>query len=63
VEKDRLIIKSRTVPKAGLKTMAPDKFTTPEFGLNIEFLRGPDGKITDFTLGVGRAGGIEFVKK
>jgi hypothetical protein len=65
VEKDGLILKSRTVPKAALKPMAPDRFTTPEFGFNIEFLWEPnkaDG-IAGFKLGVGRAGGIEFVKE
>jgi hypothetical protein len=63
VDKDALVVKMRAMPKAALKAMAPDKFTTSEFGLNIEFLRGKGGKVTGFKLGVGRAGGIEFVKK
>jgi CubicO group peptidase (beta-lactamase class C family) len=65
VEKDGLILKMRTVPRAALKPMAPDKFTEPEFGANIEFLweaHRADG-IAGFKLGVGRAGGIEFVKE
>ena len=63
VEKDGLVLKMRTVPRAALKPMAPEKFTEPEFGANIEFLRGKGGRITGFKLGVGRAGGIEFIKK
>lgn len=63
VDKDALVVKMRAMPKAALKAMAPDKFTTSEFGLNIEFLRGKGGKVIGFKLGVGRAGGIEFVKK
>ena len=63
VEKDGLVLKMRTVPRAALKPMAPEKFTEPEFGANIEFLRGKGDRITGFKLGVGRAGGIEFVKK
>jgi CubicO group peptidase (beta-lactamase class C family) len=63
VDKDALVVKMRAMPKAALKAMAPDKFTTSEFGLNIEFLRGKGGRVTGFKLGVGRAGGIEFVKK
>jgi CubicO group peptidase (beta-lactamase class C family) len=63
VDKDTLVLKMRAIPKASLKAMAPDKFTEPEFGANIEFLRGKSGKVTGFKLGVGRAGGIEFVKK
>jgi CubicO group peptidase (beta-lactamase class C family) len=65
VEKDGLVLKMRTIPKTALKPMAPDKFTEPEFGLNIEFLwaaNRADG-IAGFKLGVGRAGGIEFVKE
>ena len=65
VEKDGLVLKMRTVPRAALKPMAPEKFTEPEFGANIEFLWEPnkaDG-IAGFKLGVGRAGGIEFVKE
>ena len=63
VEKDGLILKMRTVPKAVLKPMAPDKFTEPEFGANIDFVRGKGGKVTGFRLAVGRAAGIEFLKK
>jgi hypothetical protein len=43
--------------------MAPDKFSALEFGANIEFLRGRSGKVSGFKLGVGRAGGIEFVRR
>jgi hypothetical protein len=43
--------------------MAPDKFTLPGFGLNVEFVRGKGGKVSGFTVSVGRAAGIEFVKK
>ena len=63
IDENALVLKMRTIPKAALKAMAPDKFTSPEFGANIEFLRARSGKITGFRLGVGRAGGIEFVRK
>lgn len=62
LEKDMLVLKMRTIPGAALKAMAPDKFTGRALGANIEFVR--DGnKVMGFKLGVGRAGGIEFVKK
>ena len=63
VDKDKLVIKMRTVPGAPMKAMAPDKFTEPESGANIEFTRGRGGKVTGFKLDVGRAAGIEFIKK
>jgi hypothetical protein len=63
VAKDGLVLKTRTVPSANLKAMAPDKFTAPGFGLNIEFTRGPARKVQGFTVSIGRAAGIEFVKK
>jgi len=63
VDKDALVLKMRTVPKAGLKAMAPEKFVEQEFGANIEFVRGKGGRVTGFRLAVGRAAGIEFVKK
>jgi CubicO group peptidase (beta-lactamase class C family) len=62
VEKDGLALSARNIHKAPLKAMSPDKFTVPEFGLNIEFIWEPyraDG-IRGFKLGIGRAGGIEF---
>ena len=46
-----------------MKAMAPDKFIEPESGANIEFMRGKGGKVTGFKLAVGRAAGIEFIKK
>ena len=63
VEKDGLILRMRTVPRAPLKAMAPDKFQDSEFGATIEFVRSKSGTVTGFKLGVGRAAGIEFVKK
>jgi CubicO group peptidase (beta-lactamase class C family) len=63
VDKDKLVVKMRSIPKAGLKAMAPEKFVEQEFGATIEFLRGKGGKVTGFKLGVGRAAGIEFIKK
>ena len=63
VEMDGLVMKTRDVPRAELKAMAPDKFTMPGFGLNVEFMRGDGGKVMGFTVSVGRAGGIEFVKR
>jgi len=63
VDKDKLVLKMRAIPKADLKAMAPEKFVEQELGANIEFLRGKGGKVTGFRLAVGRAAGIEFVKK
>ena len=51
------------MPRAELKAMAPDKFTVPGYGLNMEFVRGRAGKVTGFTVSVGRAAGIDFAKK
>lgn len=62
VDKGALVLKARTVPRAEIKAMAPDKFTVPGYGLNIDFVRGKGGKITGFTVSVGRAAGIEFIK-
>jgi CubicO group peptidase (beta-lactamase class C family) len=62
VDKGALVLKTRAVPRAELKAMAPDKFTVPGYGLNAEFARGGDGKVTGFTVSVGRAAGIEFIK-
>ncbi|MCJ7486751.1 MAG: beta-lactamase family protein [Candidatus Aminicenantes bacterium] len=63
VAKDTLVVKSRTIPEAPLKAMAPDKFTLPGAGLDIEFVRGMGGKVTGFTMSAGRAAGIAFAKK
>jgi CubicO group peptidase (beta-lactamase class C family) len=63
VEKDGLVLSTRNIHRAPLKAMAPDKFTELEFGANIEFVHDARGAVTGFRLGVGRAGGIEFVKK
>ncbi|MGA2531572.1 MAG: serine hydrolase [Candidatus Aminicenantales bacterium] len=63
LDKDKLIFKMRAIPRAEMKAMAPDKFIDFDFGANIEFLRGKGGKVTGFRLAVGRAAGIEFVKK
>jgi CubicO group peptidase (beta-lactamase class C family) len=63
VEKDGLVVKMRSTPKAGLKAMASEKFVEQEFGANIEFLRGKGGRVTGFKLAVGRAAGIEFEKE
>jgi hypothetical protein len=62
VDKDSLVLKTRDVPRAELKAMAPDKFTVPGYGLNMEFLRGQGGAVTGFTVSVGRAAGIAFAK-
>jgi hypothetical protein len=63
VEEDTLVLKTRTVPRAVLKAMAPDKFMAPGFGLNIEFVRDGGGKIVGFALSVGRAADIAFAKQ
>jgi hypothetical protein len=63
VDKDGLILKTRDTARAPLKSMAPDKFMLPDFGLNIEFEREKGGMVTGFTVSVGRAAGIAFVKK
>ncbi len=63
VDKSALVLRMRTVPKAALKAMAPEKFVDQEFGANIEFVRAKGGRVTGFRLAVGRAAGIEFVKK
>jgi len=60
VDKDTLVLKTRDTPRAELKAMAPDKFTVPGFGLNVEFVRGKGGQLTGFTVSVGRAAGIVF---
>jgi CubicO group peptidase (beta-lactamase class C family) len=60
VEKDNLILKFRSASKEQLKAMAPDKFSLG--GLNIEFFRKGD-RVAGFNLSIGRAAGIEFVKK
>jgi hypothetical protein len=63
VDKDKLVVKMRSVSGAPLKAMAPEKFVEREFGANIEFLRSKGGRVTGFKLAVGRAAGIEFIRK
>jgi len=63
VDKDKLVLKMRAIPQSGLKAMAPDKFIDSELGANIEFERKKGGKVAGFTVSVGRAAGIAFVKK
>jgi len=60
VEKDGLVVKTRDMARAPLKAMAPDKFTLPGYGQNVEFVRGKGGKVSGFTVSVGRAAGIVF---
>jgi CubicO group peptidase (beta-lactamase class C family) len=60
VDKGTLVLKTRDTPRAELKAMAPDKFMAPSYGLNMEFVRGGGGKVTGFSLSVGRAAGIAF---
>ena len=60
VDKGTLVLKTRSTPQAELKAMAPDKFTIPGYGLDIEFMRGKGGRVTGFTVSVGRAAGIAF---
>ena len=62
VDKDKLVVKTRDTPRAELKAMAPDKFTVPGYGLNVEFVRGKGGRVSGFTVSVGRAAGIAFSK-
>lgn len=67
VDKDKLVLKTRETARAELKAMAPDKFTLPGYGLNMEFVKGGGGngkgdKVTGFTVSVGRAAGIAFSK-
>lgn len=60
VDKDALVVKFRSLPSEPFKAMAKDKFAQGGFG--IEFVR--KGKaVTGFTLNMGRAAGIVFVKK
>jgi CubicO group peptidase (beta-lactamase class C family) len=60
VEKDSLVVKFRSFPPTPFNAMAKDKFAQGGFG--IEFVR--KGKaVTGFTFNMGRAAGIEFVKK
>jgi CubicO group peptidase (beta-lactamase class C family) len=60
VENGALIAKFRSLPPAPFTAMAKDKFTQGGFG--IEFVR--KGKaVTGFTFNMGRAAGIEFLKK
>ncbi len=61
LDKDNLFIRFRSASKDPLKAMALDKFVLG--GQSIEFVRSGGKKITGFRLSVGRAGGIEFVKK
>jgi CubicO group peptidase (beta-lactamase class C family) len=61
-DKAGLALKTRTVPRAALRAMAPDKFTVPGYGLNVEFGRDPGGRVDGFTVSVGRAAGIVFRK-
>lgn len=63
LDKDRLTLKMRAIPKSGLKAMAPDRFLESEFGGDIEFTRGKGGAVSGFKLAVGRAAGIVFVKE
>ncbi len=63
LDKDKLVLKTRAVPRSEMKAMAPDKFIDSDFGANIEFLRAKGGRVTGFKLAVGRAAGIEFSKK
>ncbi len=60
VDKGALVLKTRDTPRAELEAMAPDKFTAPGYGLNVEFVRGRGGKVTGLTVSVGRAAGIAF---
>jgi CubicO group peptidase (beta-lactamase class C family) len=63
LDKGQLVLKTRDTPRAELKAMAPDKFTVPGFGLNVEFTRGRGGQVAGFTVSVGRTAGIGFVKE
>ena len=60
VDRGALVLKTRDTPRAELEAMAPDKFTAPGYGLNVEFVRGRGGKVSGFTVSVGRAAGIAF---
>jgi len=60
VDKGALVLKTRDTARAELKAMAPDKFTLPGYGMNVEFARAKDGRVTGFAVSVGRAAGIEF---
>ena len=63
VEEGGLVLKTRAAARAELRPMAPDKFTVPGYGMNVEFVRGRNGAVTGFTVSVGRAAGIEFSKE
>ena len=60
VDKGALVLKTRDTARAELKAMAPDKFTLPGYGMNVEFARAKEGRVTGFAVSVGRAAGIEF---
>ena len=55
------MVKFRTAPKDPLKAMAPDKFVLGR--QSLEFLEVRRKEDHGFRLSIGRAGGIEFVKK
>lgn len=38
-------------------------FTFPGSALHVEFMRGPDGRVIAFTVSVGRAAEVEFIKR
>ena len=75
VDKGGLVLKMRTAARGELVAVAPEGFTVPERGLNVEFVReggeggsgktavsGGSGKVTGFTVSVGRAAGIAFAR-
>jgi CubicO group peptidase (beta-lactamase class C family) len=62
VDKGTLVLKTRDTARAELKARAPDKFTLPGYGMNVEFTRAKDGRVSGFAVSVGRAAGISFTR-
>jgi CubicO group peptidase (beta-lactamase class C family) len=62
VDKGMLVLKTRDTARAELKAMAPDKFTLPGYSMNVEFTRAKAGRVSGFTVSVGRAAGISFTR-
>ncbi|HSQ79308.1 MAG TPA: serine hydrolase, partial [Candidatus Bathyarchaeia archaeon] len=62
VKDGQLMMAMRSLPPTVLKAAGKDKFTLPDFGVDIAFTRDKSGKVDGFTLDAGRASGIAFRK-
>jgi CubicO group peptidase (beta-lactamase class C family) len=61
VENGTLLIKARNAPRVGLVSQTKDEFR--QLGQTFNFARNDQRQITGFTLGGGRAKGVQFVRK